>query len=43
MEVDDADDDDKSDSAHEEHVVRCSFVFLLYSILITFNPSIRGP
>ena len=43
MEVDDADDDDESDSAHEEHVVRCSFVFLLYSILITFNPSISRP
>jgi hypothetical protein len=31
MEVDDADDDDKSDSAHEEHVVRLYSYF--YCIL----------
>ena len=41
--IDDADDNGESDSAHEEQVVCYPFVFLLYSILITFNPSIRGP
>jgi hypothetical protein len=43
MDIDDADDDEESDSAHEEQVVHYLFMFLLYSILITFNPSIRGP
>jgi hypothetical protein len=42
IEVDDADDDDRSDSAPEEQQVRSSFVFSLHSILNSLHTSIRG-
>ena len=41
--VDDAGDDEGSDSAPEDHSVRYSFIYCLYSILITLHSSIRGP
>jgi hypothetical protein len=41
IEVDDADDDDRSNSAPEEQQVRFSFVFSLQSILNSLHTSIR--
>jgi hypothetical protein len=42
IEVDDTDDDDRSDSAPEDQQVRFLFVFSLHSILILLHTSIRG-
>jgi len=41
--VDDAGDDDSSDSAPENKLVHYSFTYSLYSILITLYSSVRGP
>jgi hypothetical protein len=42
IEVNDADDNDRSDSAPEEQQVRFSFVFSLHSILNSLHTFIRG-
>jgi hypothetical protein len=43
IDVDDAGDEDGSDSAPEDQPVRYPFIYSLYCILITLHLSIRGP
>jgi hypothetical protein len=43
IDVDDAGDDDGSDSAAENQPVSYPFIYSLYSVLITLHSSIRGP
>jgi len=43
IDIDDAGNDDSSDSAPENQPVSYPFIYSLYSILITLHSSIRGP